>query len=104
MPLYEWKVTKQMVKDFFASYKFDLSETPFGSNCDLCFHKPTFKIIEAIRQNPQSAEWWIEQETQTSKCFHQNKIYYKDLLYLAQNQSTIFDNLENDGVNCFCTD
>jgi len=63
-PLVDWKVTKQMVLDFWKNKPFDLKLVePFG-NCDLCYLKSTKKRIAVLKQKPEVAKWWsqIEQE------------------------------------------
>ena len=72
LPLYEAGIDAGEVLDFWRTYSqmeggFDL-ELPVvggetvGGNCDLCFLKGVRKITQLIALNPESADWWIEQE------------------------------------------
>lgn len=62
MPLAKARVTKRDVLAFWAAQPFDLGLRDYEGNCDLCFLKSRGKLEQLIRENPSSAEWWIEQE------------------------------------------
>ena len=69
-PLAEAGIDNEDVLAFWASQPFDLtlpadprSGKTLGGNCDLCFLKGKRNILNLIRQNPESADWWIESET-----------------------------------------
>ncbi len=62
-PMIDAGVTRQTVKDFWASAPFDLRLRSDESNCDLCFLKGAGKISRTIRQHPELASWWVRMES-----------------------------------------
>jgi len=115
MPLVYADVTQRMVSDFWKAQPFDLQlkningTTPYG-NCDLCFLKGAKTIQGIMRERPDLATWWInEEETKRGdkgcSTFYDPKKRpsYRKLLNIVQNQGDLFD----DGVgsmDCMCTD
>lgn len=100
-PLAEAGVTNQDVLDYWKSQAFDLAlpvdertGKTLGGNCDLCFLKGAANIVELIRQNPESADWWIAQEaklagktkTVDSARFRKDRPTYLELKLIATNQ------------------
>ncbi len=63
-PLVEWRVTKQMVREFWKSQDFDLQLPDYKGNCDLCWKKSLNKKLTIIEQEPESVEWWDRIEKQ----------------------------------------
>jgi 3'-phosphoadenosine 5'-phosphosulfate sulfotransferase (PAPS reductase)/FAD synthetase len=61
-PLYQARVTKKDVMDFWGAHPFDLELKGYQGNCDLCFLKGQGKIQQIMQENPELAAWWIEQE------------------------------------------
>lgn len=69
-PLASAGVENEDVLKFWASQPFDL-ELPadpktgrtLAGNCTLCFLKSAATILSLIREDPESADWWIEAET-----------------------------------------
>jgi 3'-phosphoadenosine 5'-phosphosulfate sulfotransferase (PAPS reductase)/FAD synthetase len=55
------------VQAFWKAQPFDLGIHSADGNCDLCFLKARQSRARRIRQDPSSADWWIEQEN-TAKC------------------------------------
>ena len=103
MPLVSFNVTKVDVKRFWATQDFDLNIPDGYGNCDLCFMKGrTYagKLVNLIRQNPDMADWWIEQERKTGATFIRG-ISYEKLKYIALNQKEIPFNDEPE-IDCFC--
>ena len=108
-PLYDAKVTKEMVNNFWRLNDFDLelpaidNETPHG-NCDLCFLKSNKKLDMLIKENPSRADWWIKQEKRTETFFRKNKPSYEETkkMAVAQQQIDFFD--DDDLGDCFCHD
>jgi 3'-phosphoadenosine 5'-phosphosulfate sulfotransferase (PAPS reductase)/FAD synthetase len=62
MPLSTARATKADVMAFWAAQPFDLQLQPHEGNCDLCFLKGKAIIADLLRQAPERADWWIEQE------------------------------------------
>ena len=116
LPLYLDNVTAKDVGDFWRNNDFDLGlpnnngVTDWG-NCDLCFLKGTGKKQSIIRERPELADWWIEQEESLNKkvgngaFFRKDTPSYRVMQTIALEQSTIFDNIFTDeSISCFCGD
>jgi hypothetical protein len=62
-PLAEAGITKPDVLAFWAAQSFDLRLAgPWEGNCDLCFLKSRASIMRQMRDHPERAAWWAEQE------------------------------------------
>ena len=55
-------VRQRDVQTFWKAQPFDLGIHSADGNCDLCFLKARQSRARRIRQDPSSADWWIEQE------------------------------------------
>ena len=66
-PMYDARHTVEDVTNFWSKQNFDLNltnaygKTPAG-NCDLCFLKGMDTTISILKERPEMADWWIEQE------------------------------------------
>mgnify|MGYP003651696267 FL=1 len=116
LPLYLDGVTAKDVGKFWEQNDFDLGlpnnngVTDWG-NCDLCFLKGTGKKQSIIRERPDLADWWIEQEEQLSAAVGKGAFFRKDspsyrvMQTIALEQSNIFDDIFTDeSISCFCGD
>lgn len=95
--------------------RWDLALRPHEGNCDLCFLKGQGKLLAILQQNPELADWWIEQEKRfvgktrrfAAGRFRKEKPSYLATLEMAQ-QPTLFDvrsaALDCDLDECRCTD
>ncbi len=117
-PLYEDGVTKEDVHGFWESQNFNLNlpsangVTDWG-NCDLCFLKGKGKRISIIRERPDLADWWIQQEkllleNSSVSSWGRGKsafgdIAYSDLKIIATSQGQLF-NFDDESIPCFCGD
>jgi 3'-phosphoadenosine 5'-phosphosulfate sulfotransferase (PAPS reductase)/FAD synthetase len=114
LPLWIDGVTAKDVGKFWDESDFDLGlpnnngVTDWG-NCDLCFLKGTSKRQSIIREQPQLADWWIDQESKLSTAvgkaafFRKDAPSYQAMKDLAVDQNNIFDNLDIDeSIPCFC--
>lgn len=100
LPMVEWKTTKQDVTDYWNLNKdIDLKIQSEQGNCDLCFLKGKRKLVNLIKNNPETANWWIEMEHMQDSTFR-NSVTYEELKAKAlANLSFDFD----DEINtCFC--
>lgn len=61
-PLATAGVTKADVDAFWRSQPFDLRLKGWEGNCDLCFMKGVAKRARIIRDRPDLARWWQEEE------------------------------------------
>lgn len=116
-PLYVNKVTKSDVCLFWKNNDFDLNlpndngTTALG-NCDLCFLKSQKTLISIIRENPDFAEWWIDQEEKYKsrnggfQVFRKDSPSYRQSQIIAtENNSFDFEALpDNSHIDCFCGD
>lgn len=68
-PLADARIVKADVMAFWAAQDFDLGLEPWQGNCDLCFLKGAAIRRRIIRDNPQVADWWAEQERLTGGWF-----------------------------------
>lgn len=103
-PLAKAKVMERDVMAFWASEAFDLGLEPGEGNCDLCFLKGRGLRKELIRQNPESAQWWINAE-QSVGGFFDRRDSYDGLLKEVIASPGLFDSLtavEHD-VECGLT-
>ena len=114
VPLYDNKVMIEDVALFWEKNEFDLklpnhSGKTLAGNCDLCFLKGTRTLIKLIKEKPELADWWIEQEQKISKpdediaTFNKSRSY-TDLVELAKFDSLQTSLFEDDARSCFCHD
>lgn len=108
-PLFDAKVTKREVSDFWAHSEFDLGlaningKTPKG-NCDGCFLKAANIISAMIRDDPASADWWIRMEREAGATFRIDRPSYASMKQAVLDQGG-FDFGEQDALaECFCHD
>lgn len=55
-------ITKRDVDAFWDAQPFKLNIPNYRGNCDLCFLKAKWKRLAIMRDEPEHAQWWIEQE------------------------------------------
>jgi len=114
LPLYLDGVTAKDVGRFWSNNDFDLNlpnnngVTDLG-NCDLCFLKGYKKKQSIVREHPELADWWIEQEESLTKevgkaaYFRSDQPSYKTMKKIALDQTSIFDELlDDETIPCFC--
>jgi 3'-phosphoadenosine 5'-phosphosulfate sulfotransferase (PAPS reductase)/FAD synthetase len=103
-PLYDFKITKKQVFDFWGSQSFDLKIPSEYGNCDFCFMKGLAKKVGQARKMPERIDWWIEQEEKVKATF--NKEYScKTIKHLAlQNELFTSAQMNEPEISCFCGD
>lgn len=99
MPLYYNNINKEHVNNYWLNMPFDLKHKSELGNCDLCFLKGKNKIISILRQQPEKATWWIEQESKSKHTFKE-EISYKDMLKISQQPEFNFN--EEPEIICNC--
>ncbi len=99
VPLAEDRITVQDVMAFWAKQPFDLGLRPWEGNCDLCFLKGRGIRKAIIRENPASAEWWIEQERLTGGFFDRRDRYAPLAAEVRAQPNFAFD-IDAPGVEC----
>jgi 3'-phosphoadenosine 5'-phosphosulfate sulfotransferase (PAPS reductase)/FAD synthetase len=107
IPLYDAGVTQVDVQSFWKSQPFDLQlafrngVTPLG-NCDLCFLKGPEQILGLVKDRPDRAVWWAEQEQKIKATFRSDRASYGQMHRFVSDQSDMFN---SDGkIDCFCGD
>ncbi len=108
-PMVEAGHTKADVSAFWVSRNFDLAlptvdgVTDWG-NCDLCFLKGRSKRLSIVREAPQLADWWAEQEQQIGDQFDRMSPSYAQMKSIASDQGRLFDFEDGPELDCFCGD
>jgi hypothetical protein len=94
-------VTIEEVMAFWARQPFDLALRPHEGNCDLCFLKGTKKIVNIVRDRPDLAIWWMQQEDRLHSTFRKDRPSYRAMLA----QPDLFvDGATDDLIDCICHD
>ena len=110
IPLYDDKIDKQMINDYWSKKPYNLEIPSILGNCTLCFMKGKNAIINILSTYPELAEPWINDETEAQKNgkfgghTYFTDITYKQMLSIAQNN--LFKNNLNDissAFDCACT-
>ena len=133
VPLYDNKVMVEDVGNFWANNDFDLMLPSFNGkapagNCELCFLKGTRTLIMLIKEKPELADWWIEQENKVEKKNWNKKIKeknkgtpkegfevkltaqfrkdrsYTELVEMAKQDAKQIEMFDDDARSCFCHD
>lgn len=99
MPLADAGVTVADVMTFWSAQPFDLQLRQSEGNCDLCFLKGYRKRANIVRDRPDLAVWWMEQEQRIGKTFRRDTPSYAAMLA----QPDLFTHAE-DLIECYCTD
>lgn len=101
LPLADAGVTLGEVEAFWRAQPFDLQLRPHEGNCDLCFLKGYDKIRNIVRDRPDLAEWWAQQEDRIGSTFRADRPSYRAMLA----QPDLFkDAIDDNLIECFCTD
>lgn len=99
LPLALAGVTEAEVMAFWAAQPFDLQLHQHEGNCDLYFLKGPKKRQQIMRNRPDLALWWVEQEERMGATFRRDCPSYTEL----QRQGDLFEPL-GDLTECFCHD
>lgn len=115
MPLVDANVTKEIVGEFWRNQKFDLglpnmNGVTMHGNCDLCFLKGASQILSLIKEKPERAIWWAEQEAKVARItgpgsnstFRSDRPDYASMLKFSKSQSDMFG--DEESIACFCGD
>jgi len=126
MPLYDYKIMVKDVTDFWKNSDFDLELPDFdgktlAGNCDLCYLKGKRTLVRLLKERPDLADWWIEQETKVKKhrlekfgaqgnehiemtATFRKGVRYVDLVDITSQEDDQLELLEDDSRSCFCHD
>lgn len=100
LPLADAGVTIGDVDAFWRAQPFDLQLQPHEGNCDLCFLKGLSKKRAIVRDRPDLAMWWAEQEARIGATFRNDHPSYAQMLA----QPDLFASVEDSLIECYCTD
>lgn len=112
MPLYDMRITVTERNAFWAAQLFDLEISSHSDNCDFCFIKGKWHLINKIRENPGAVDWWIEKEKQSATSAKRKRnaqfrkeYSYRELKEIAEKQIPIpFIEYQPISITCSCTD
>jgi hypothetical protein len=103
-PLFESKITKQMVNEYWSKKPYTLEIPSILGNCTLCFMKGKNAILAILREFPELADEWINDE-KNSKYTYFNGVTIETLKSISQNN--LFKEFDLDNINpafdCACT-
>lgn len=107
-PLNDAGITKRDVDGFWNAHPFRLNIPNHKGNCDLCFLKAKWKRLAIMREEPNAAQWWIDQERKmTARGVTADGarwiagVSYEGLLTEAQHPELPMDYTEKD-IPCSC--
>lgn len=118
LPLVEAGVVVAQVGQFWSEQNFDLQlpnmngRTMHG-NCDLCFLKGANQVLSLIREKPERALWWMEQERRVESAwkfindgarFSKDRPSYAQMYRMATEQQEMFPYDAPAIEDCSCTD
>lgn len=117
-PLGDAGITVQHVGEFWESNHFDLLLPNFNGrtlhgNCDLCFLKGGDQVLSLIRENPQRATWWMQQESRIASAgkfrgdgarFRSDRPSYAEMHRMATTHGELFPFGDSAIEDCACTD
>lgn len=104
-PLFDLKITKEQINDFWSKKNYNLEIPHILGNCTLCFNKGQNAIIAILRNFPELADEWIDDEDKANGRTYFNKITIRKLKEIAQNnlfKDYPIENIE-PAFNCKCT-
>jgi hypothetical protein len=101
-PMVEWQTTKQDVEFFWKGMPFDLELKSYEGNCDLCFLKGIGKTRRIIRENPNSADWWIRMESLKEGTFRKGISYSEIVEGIKTAPEFQFRNDFECDIDCSC--
>lgn len=109
-PLYEKKINKAMIEQYWRTRPYTLEIPSILGNCDLCFLKGKNNIIKILAIYPELADKWIEDERRSALIRGKRggtffkDISYEQLLRIARSQKTLFDLEETlPAYSCSCS-
>lgn len=102
-PLYDDKIDKQQINDYWTTKPYNLEIPSILGNCTLCFMKGKNAIMAILREHPELAEPWINDELKTKHTYFKD-ISMQQLLTISQNN--LFSNHLSEiqpAFDCACT-
>lgn len=99
---FETPISQHQVIEFWKQQEFNLPFSSSIGNCDLCWKKSERKLIAVLKQEPERANWWMQQEQKYGYPFFRGYQFVDDLLKKAQS-NTQLDLFSDNGESCFCS-
>ncbi len=101
-PLNELKLTKHHVNEYWNNKPYTLEIPPILGNCTLCFNKGKDAVIAILKDYPELAAEWIEDERQNGKHTYFD-VSIQTLLNLSKLPKKQLDLFEiQPAFNCAC--
>ena len=102
-PLYEDKIDKKIIDNYWNNKNYTLEIPAILGNCTLCFMKGKNAIISILREYPHLADEWIKDENNTGYTYFKD-ISISKLKEIAQNNlfNVKIDEIQ-PAYNCACT-
>lgn len=103
-PLYDRKINKQQVIDYWKQKPYDLEIPSILGNCTLCFMKGKNATINILKHYPELAEQWIEDERLSKYQYHKD-MSIQQMLSIASMPDLFNQPLDNitSAYDCSCT-
>lgn len=78
-PLAEINIDEVFIREWWKKQSFDLELKDYEGNCDLCFQKSVRKRLTILKENPETAEWWIDMENKFMEVYEveESEGYYE---------------------------
>jgi hypothetical protein len=105
-PLFDKKIDKKMILEYWNNKSYNLEIPSILGNCTLCFMKGKNAIISILASYPELADEWIKDEEMNKKGYtYFNDISIKQLLLISQNNLFKDYNLDEikPAFDCACT-
>jgi hypothetical protein len=103
-PLFENKITKQIINNYWSKKPYNLEIPSILGNCTLCFMKGKNAIISILREYPELADEWIDDEKNNPYTYFKG-VTIETLKEISQNN--LFNKINLDDINsafdCACT-
>lgn len=121
LPLADAGIRQADVQEWWKRQPFDLAIPSWAGNCDLCFLKARAKLLRIVRDEPERAEWWIDQEARVAhragpdgRACDSMKVFrlgesYEELRRAALDTPDLFDpspagETDDPSFECHCID
>lgn len=105
-PLFDEKIDKQKINEYWSKKEYRLEIPSILGNCTLCFMKGKNAILSILSLYPDLADEWIKDEQNNKKGYtYFDNISMQQLKNISQNNLFSEQNLENlnPAFDCACT-
>ena len=102
MPMYNADHTLEDVEQFWNTQDFKLEIPRWLGNCCGCYLKSRGRLEMVAEREPESLDWWIEQEEKIGKPFRLDRSF-KGIKLQVLNQGRLFED-DGSSLPCCCTE